>query len=425
MRKTWNLMTMVVISLLALVLVNAAPIPVEVPEVQINGNSVNVGEFVSVEEGSDVDVQVKLRTVAGAVDENGLPLGEVKNVELEASIRGYEYSAYEPLTDVSSVFDMEAGTTYFKTLSLQLPTGLDKDLYLLRLRVTDKNSDEVVKNINLRVKPVRHGVQIEDVVFSPGTTVKAGKSVLATVLLENVGAKDEDDVKVTFSIDDLGVSAADFVDVESGDSEASEELFVRLPDCAEAGEYTAQVTAQFDRFESVSKTFTMNVLENEQCRTAVEPAERLMVTVGPEKQTVSAGQQATYPIAVANAGNEARTYTFELTAGDWATASLSRNLVVLQPGQTEIVYAYVTAASKAQPGDYQASFTVRAADGNVLETIPLSATVTAGQRSASAMSLRNGLEIALIVLVVLLVVVGLVIGFSRLKRDDEEEQTYY
>jgi len=57
------------------------------------------------------------------------------------------------------------------------------------------------------------------------------------------------------------------------------------------------------------------------------------------------------------------------------------------------------------------------------ETVTLTANVVEG--NGSNFNLRGGLEIALIVLVVLLVIIGLIVGFSRLRKDDEEEQTYY
>jgi uncharacterized membrane protein len=413
MKKGATLMAMFVVSLLAMSLVSAAEaIPVNIEEVQINGNVIGDDEHLYVEEGDDISIQVKL-----------VGTGHAENVELEASIRGYEYGDYESLTDQTHVFDVDANVTYYKDLDIRLPTRLDKDLYLLRLRVTDKNSDEVTKTYNLLVNPVRHGLKIDDVVFSPGTTVQAGRSLLATVLLENFGAKDEDDVKVTMSIDALGVNAYDFVDVESDDSKTTEELFIQIPQCAEPGEYTARVTAEFDEYESVSREFVITVVESDKCE--LEDTGKVTVTVSTQVQNVMPGQQATYPVVLVNTGNTARTYSLELDAGEWATASLSRNLIVLQPGQTEIVSAYLKANREAPAGEQSANLVVRSADGDVLEIIPL--TVNVAEVAGSNITLRNGLEIALIVLVVILVIIGLIVGFSRLKRDEEfeEEQTYY
>jgi flagellar basal body-associated protein FliL len=54
----------------------------------------------------------------------------------------------------------------------------------------------------------------------------------------------------------------------------------------------------------------------------------------------------------------------------------------------------------------------------------MNANIIAGKETGS---LKNGLEIALIVLVVILIIVALIVGFTRLKKSDEEEgeQTYY
>tara|TARA_Y100000310_G_scaffold342898_1_gene448133 strand:+ start:332 stop:1615 length:1284 start_codon:yes stop_codon:yes gene_type:complete len=427
MKKIATLMALFVVSLFAVSMVSAAHnpahpvIPVTVEEVQVNGNVMNFGDpaglgstVLFVEKGDDVNVQVRLFADAAAQD-----------VELEASIRGYEYGDYQSLTDQTHVFDIEAGTTYYKSLQLTLPNRLDNADHLLRIRVTDRASDVVSRDVTLRVRPVRHGIDIRDVVFSPGMTVEAGRSLLATVQLENFGQKSQDDVKVTLSLDELGVNAYDFVDVDNGGAnvlrKTSEELFVQVPRCAAAGEYTARVTAEFDDFESVSRTFTINVLENGRCEAA--SSGRLQLTVG-QSQSVAQGQQGTFPVALVNMGIAARTYTLDVAAGQWATTSLSQSLVVLQPGQTEVVYAYVTADSQAPAGEQPVSLTVRGADGNVLETVTLTTNVVP---AAKQVGLRNGLEVALIVLVVLLVVIGLIVGFSRLKRDEDadEEQTYY
>ena len=75
-------------------------------------------------------------------------------------------------------------------------------------------------------------------------------------------------------------------------------------------------------------------------------------------------------------------------------------------------------------GEHLASVTVKSGS-DVLETVVLKANVVQGASAAdSGTSLRNGLEIALIVLVVLLVLMGLVIGFGRLRKDDEGEEKY-
>jgi len=59
-------------------------------------------------------------------------------------------------------------------------------------------------------------------------------------------------VKVVVSIPDLGVSASDFIDEleaegdDNDDQATTEEMFLRIPDNAETGEYTVRIEVYFD-----------------------------------------------------------------------------------------------------------------------------------------------------------------------------------
>jgi uncharacterized membrane protein len=224
------------------------------------------------------------------------------------------------------------------------------------------------------------------------------------------------------------VSATEFVDVvetedNNVDYEDVPEMFLPLPATAVEGEYEVKVTVKYDDLrETVTKSYKINVLSNEMFQTSEN---KLVLAVGPESQTVAAGTTAKYAIALTNAGTSSKAYLLETVTGDWATATVSDNLVVLEPGKNKVVYVDVTPSASAAVGEHVTSLAVQSG-AEVLETISLKATVT-GATVESGFSLRNGLEIALIILVVLLVIIGLIIGFSRLKRDDEEdeEKTYY
>ena len=386
---------------------------------RINGDFVEDGDVLAVEEGQTIDIR------AGIVAENG-----ADDVEFDAKISGYEYSDYESLDDATELFDVQPGTTKYEELHIRLPDRLEKDEYLLRLRILDRDGAALERNIRLSIEPTRHGVEITDVSFSPGNVVKAGRSLLTTVLLENFGDKDEEDVKVTVSIPQLGVSATEFVDIVGTDNhnvdfEDVPEMFLAIPASAQPGPYNVIVTAQYDDMrETVTKQFTINVQENELLSPAqTGTAGRLVLAVGPQVQTVPAGTQATYGIALSNEGRQTKAYVLEAVSNDWAQVSLSESLVVLEPGKSKVVYVQVTPNAAATPGEHVATVAVKA-DGSVLESVNLRANVTGAQKTP--VSWRNGLEIALIVLVVLLVIIGLIIGFSRLRKDEtEEEQTYY
>ena len=424
MKKLLSIMALFVISLLTLSMVSALDAnDLVIKSIEVNGHNVEDGEVLAVEEGETLEVEV------GLVNDGST---DVEDIEIEVEISGYEYDDYEELEDSTHIDNLQDGNTKYFDLEVQMPKKLDKDEYMLRVRVMDKNTAAITHNILLSIEPTRHGIDIADVALSPGNTQKAGRSILATVLLENFGDKTEKDVKVTVAIPELGISATEFVDVVSTettdennnvDYEDVPEMFLPLPATAVAGEYSLVVTAKYDHFrETVTKIVKVNVLANEMF---APTSDKLVLAVGPESQNVAAGTTASYAIALTNAGSSSKAYVLDVVTGDWATATLSESLVVLEAGKNKVVKVDVTPVAGAVAGEHVASVAVMSGD-DVLETIVLKANVVESKASAQKFSLRNGLEIALIVLVVLLVIIGLIIGFSRLRKDeDEEEQTYY
>jgi uncharacterized membrane protein len=430
MKKLLTL-AMIVLMVLSTALVSALDASnLRFDTVRVNGDYVNVvgnqtPEVLAVEEGQTIEVRLGLVAANGA-----------KDVEVEAKISGFEYSDKESLVDSTPLFDIAAGTTKYVTLNVKVPRQLDEDNYWLRVRVLDKNTPALELTVPLAVEPVRHGLGIADVSFSPGLSVKAGRSLLTTVLLENFGRKDQNDVKVTVSLPQLGVSATEYVDMDASpdkvDFEDVPEMFLAVPATAAPGDYEVKVTAEFDQYESVSKSFTLTVLASDLFPVPGFPSvpgapavEKLVMAVGPESQNLAAGKMVTYAVALSNAGSTSRAYTVEAVTGDWATAKVSDSLVVLDAGKSKVVYVDVTAGKDAAPGEHMVSLTVKAGD-EALETVTLSANVVGGTAPGGAVGLRNGLEIALIILVVLLVIIGLIIGFSRMHKDNGEgDKTYY
>jgi len=422
MRKMVSLVALFVISLLSLSMVSALDAAnLTWGSVRVNGDNVNNGEVLAVEEGQTIDIRVGLIAAAGADD-----------IEIDAKIAGYEYTDEEPLSDSTGLFDLQANQTKYKDLHLTLPNHLDKDRYTLRLRAMDKNGAVIPYNIELSIEPVRHGIDITDVTFSPGSTVKAGRSLLTTVLIENFGDRDQNDVKVMVEIPTLGLTAAEFVDVETDnhnvDYEDVPQVFLPIPATATEGDYQVVVTAKYNNLrDTVSKTFTVHVTQDER----FQEEGSVVLAVGPESQSVVAGKTATYALALSNTGRTSKAYVLETMAGDWATVTLSDSVVVLESGKNKVVYVEVTPKEGATAGEHVTAVNIKSGDGELIQSVPLRASVVTQSASAPAttstdFSLRNGLEIALIVLVVVLVIVGLIVGFSRLRKDDEEDQkTYY
>ena len=423
MKKLFSLLTVFLIGVLMSATVFAA---VSIEEVKINGDIVtdsSTNFILDVERGDDLNVKVKVKADPSDVDD----------VQIEAVLRGIDSRTRSE--DITDVFDASANVTYIKKLTVPLIDKIDQDGYLLRIRVSDRDSATVEQTYELRVDTKRHDVEVRDVVLSPNSEVKAGRALLATVRVVNRGEKDEDGVKVVTSIPDLGVSAADFIDElekedDNDDQATTEEMFLRIPDDAETGEYEVVVDVFFDDGDKKnSYTTSIFVLGAESTSGTPKADEKTIITVAADKQNaVQSGAEVAYPVALTNAGASSKTYTVSADGAAWANLRVSPNVLVIGAGESKAATVYVSASENAPAGDQTFTVTISSGD-KVLKQLPLGVSVQEGKTSGTA-KLKKGLEVGLVILVILLVIIGLIIGFSKLRGDEEEveegeEKTYY
>lgn len=415
------------IALLALSNMALAVDDLTVDWVKIDGDIVtenqNSVEQLVVERGDDLSIKIKLK--------NGNQ--SLEDVEVEARILGYEYSDHDDsLRDSTHVFDMVAFDSRTETLSLELPVKADKAFYDLRVRVGTRTgvSDEYLFRLNLDGN--RHSVEIRDVLMHP-RVVEAGSSLLVNVRVTNRGEEEEEDVKVSAMIDDLSLEDSDYIgELEEDESQTSEELFMRIPACTAPGIYELEIEVEYDEgYETVTATETVEVVDGRFCaNNAAEESVNAdsIISVGSQSQQVVAGKGgATYSLAVTNPASTDKTYTVSVSGVEaWGTYRVDpATTMIVKSGETKPVFVYVAANDNAAEG--QQSFVVTvAADG---ETQPVQFNTAVVKDSNN---LRKWAEVVLIALVVLLIVLGLIIGFSRMRgRDDmgdDEElsgQTYY
>ena len=420
-----------ILSVLALILIgflavsgiaNADSVPVTIDEVKINGDVFDlVGNELRGDLIRDDELVVKVKINA---------LEDDDNIVIKAEIDGLDHDE-EQAEDETEPFSVREGRSYWKTLNLKLPARMDVDQYALRIEVSNRNNDEVEVIAMLDVSTPRDAVAIKDVVFSPEGEVQAGRALLTNVRVKNIGEQDQEGVRVKISIPELGLSDSDWIDeVEAEDSVTSEELYMRIPQCAKAGEYEVIVTVEYDEGdEEVEQSETITVVEGDMCDVGGEDKGQTVITVGSDVQDVVAGESGVvYPVSLSNTGSVARTYQIAVQAGSWADVRVSPNVVVLDGKATKMVYVYVAANEDAAPGEQTFGVEIKSGE-EVLQEVVLSANVVEPENKG--FGLKRVLEVGLVVLVVALVVVGLVVGFRRLKEDDEEaaetgeEQTYY
>ncbi|MBI5065281.1 hypothetical protein HZA97_03500 [Candidatus Woesearchaeota archaeon] len=375
----------------------------ELNGVELTENSVTK---LSVERGQEVELKIRLT-----------PFENLKDFEIRAFISGFEYNDVNSIEATTGISDLDKEVNYVKTLKLKLSDLVESDDYKLRVVFSDRNNEMIVKRYNLKVDLPRHALRVSDVIFYPSNTVKAGHALLSNVRVENKGEKDEKDVKVTVSIPSLGLSASDYLKkVETGDNEEqTEELYLRLDKCVPAGNYEAVVNVAYDNnyrtLEPIKKN--IQVEANEACGSSSRSAS---VQVGSSTETLKRGTSIVFPVTVTNQGRSQQSFTLTVNSLEGLDVSVSpSNTAVLDAGSSNTFNVLVTANKDAPLGNQALNARVNSGD-KVVEELSLTAQVNPNDDA----DLKNYLEIGLIVLVVVLLVIALLLAFSKLTGKDEE-----
>lgn len=446
-----KLLSLVLVFLVSIIAVKAADY--DITSVEVNGVSINVAnpdaKTLYVERSETLDLKVEL-----------VGTGNVEDVRVRAEIEGYD----DDISDRTSQFDIQPNLTYTKSLSLSVPNDIDSsEEYTLVITVADK-ADSTNLEIPLKIEEARHDLKISDVLLRPGSSIEAGKPLFVGVRVENLGAKKENDVKVSVTIPELGLSVADYLDrlyteeQEDADSDTKnsaqlDDLFVTIPEDVVAGDYKLVVKLSYNRGrEEISAEKTISVICNKgtgagclECsttsgQTTCESGNKqtsnveAIVSIDTTTQTIAQGEGAVYKVAFANLGKTAKVYSLNVAGiNSWATARVDPASIVVAPGETGEMYAYVSANENAAEGAHNFKIQVKSA-GSVIKEVAVEANVTGATNGFGWSNLRKGLMVTFIVLLVVLVVLGLIVAFGKWKKDDElvpeepstlEGQTYY
>lgn len=429
--KIFAILVMLIASMFAAIAPVAAEdsLPLDVIQVKVNGEDVTEydnGQDVRVQlfRGDDLEITVKLESEFNV---------SVEDVEVTAFISGDDH--YE-ISDTTDTFDVESGVVYTKKLSLDLPEIMDQDNYNLRILVSSRYGEMKSYHYNLKIDTEKHDVIVKDVVFNPNDEVQDGRSLLSIVRLRNMGEYNEEDVKVTVSIPELGIKGYDYVDeIEAGDSVSTEEIYMRVPSCAAEGNYDVEVEVEYDEgFATVTEYYTITVVNaegvcgmDENTGNTDAPA-IYVVAESVSKETARGEGGAIYPITLSNNGASTKAFTIMVDGVDnWGEARVSpANLVTLAAGETQTVYVYVAANEDATLGEHMFAVSI-GSNGKTLEQLTFKTDVVEAQASSNAAKVALG--IALAILVVILVVLAIVIGVNKKKESNEDDsemtQTYY
>ena len=419
MRKLLSALTMMLVMLFSINLVAAAA-DFDISKVEVNDITVTEsGDAVFVEADSNIDVEVYVQGNGSSDD-----------VRVRAWIGGYEYGSIE---DKTEIFEVENNVDYRKTLTLHIPKDIDaSDDYTLHVEIFD-DDNSVDKDFTLRVQEKRHFLDIQDVILRPSSQVEAGRVLFTTVRVENLGDKKEEDIQINVAIPELGVSSRDYIDelvsIENTDdddeetSASSNEIFLRVPKDARTGDYEVSVEVSYNRGHDVVRAKTLVHVEG----VSGVGLDDTIISVDSQSKSVNTGEQTGYRVMVANMGEEVQRYSLEVSGENlWATSRVDPLFVTVRPGETGELNALLTVKESAPQGRNSFVAKVRSGDQLVKE-ISLTADVNDGSLNFGD-GTRKALTVVFGVLVVLLIILGLVVAFNKMKGDEgegEEGTNYY
>ena len=405
--------------------------PFDFTQIEVDGVDVLGGsQKIHVERGSVVEVRSEFKSNINS-----------DRVRVKVWIGGFEFG---DVSDRTGIFTVEPGIVYSKTLALEVPEDieLDADDFRLHVEIFDNEGVSREETFKLAVRKERHSLNLLDVIFFPSNTVEAGRSLRADVRVENLGEQKEEDILVTVSIPELGVSTKEFIDelvpnedsVTDDDEETSgsaSNLVLFIPDDAKTGEYTVEVKIEFNRGHDVLTEQRKILVEGTGAKITTAEA---LVSVDFTAQDIGKGSEIPYKIMLANLGDSQLVYSIEVSGTEgWATTRTSSPFISVDSDEAGELVLYVKARDDAVAGPK--SFTVKViADGETIKQLNLNANVAERSLARGGFEeVQRGLLVGFVILVVILIILGLVIAFKRVgeksgtipEQPEVEGQTYY
>lgn len=429
-----------IVLLLPFVLANSPNYDFETVEINdiiayINQNT-NLTRNLNIEQLETIDVEVTLKAA------QTIPGGFVDFVRCRSTLEGYEFGT---VVDETPVFTVEQGNVYKKTLRLQIPEDIEtSEPYTLRVECADPRDREEL-DFTVFINEIRHFIRIFDVVLNPSNKIQAGKPLFVTVRLENLGQKEQNDIKVVVAIKDLGISSVNFIpELVTKQQEREEQfqfeeessdqidLLLRVPEDAPTGDYMVDVEALYNRGHS--KVSTKVPLRIEGIEKVPEEEVQTVVNIDATGKQVAQGEEVTYRVMLANLGTKKGVYSVQVDGtSPWSTASVEPGFLTVMPEGTGEMVIRLKANADAEPRDY--AFVARVLLGSeVINEITLNARVTGKTLAivpAAPVTFKTVLIGVFGILVIVLVVLGLAIAFKKSKPEDEQQpsvaeaQTYY
>ena len=361
-------------------------------KVEINGHLMSDDDTISVENGDTLDIEVELEAKVSS-DTN----------RIRVWLNGYEHDA---LLDTVGPFSAKQGKTTFKTLSINLPSDMiSQEDYTLKIEV-----EGIVKEYELYVDTQRHRVDTLDLIMTPSYGVEAGQNVIAEVRLKNRGQKDQESVKVSISIPELGVVGSGYIsDLDETESISSDEILLFIPETAEAGEYDVLVEAKFnDGYSKEKATYKLNVLGQK------EVMEKSLIASLSKNINLKAGESSNFDVVIANPNIESKPVSIVAVENAWGYVEVTPSLAMIEGG-SDATYNVKVIAKEEITGEKVLSLQVKEGT-KVISELKVNAYV----EKAEGTNFVN-LALAALLIIAIIVLVSLMISIGRRKKGSNDD----
>ncbi|MBT3323788.1 hypothetical protein HN681_05080 [archaeon] len=312
-----KIMCLFMIMLAFVPIVNADSDNYEISKVYINGISPSADQMVQVERGDSAQITVHLEGT-----------GDTTDVKIKTWIGGYEFDTIEEYTET---FDIENGVSYRKTLYLDIPEDLDvsSNEYTLHVEVYDSQERET-EEYSLFFEAERHNILVKDIILS-SSSVSEGDYLGVKVRLDNQGEMDEEDLRVTVSIPELGISNREYLDDLEVDEEADvSTVYLTIPEGVSEGVYEIKVEVEYN--DGNTEVEDSNYLRINSDATVYD--ENAVVSFQTIKD-LEVNEDSSFKVQVSNLGESSKTFYLTVSGMD---ADYTESVTVPAGSSSELYY---------------------------------------------------------------------------------------
>ena len=396
-----SLMTVLTLILVTSVLA-ADTLSVSVNKVEFDGVDISSGT-ISVQAGAVIPVDIYFSANENAND-----------VQVSTWIQGERSQAAEK--DFADLID---GRSYHARLALKVPSDVDPEEDLtLYVRIESDSGD---REDSYTVTIERESYKADFLLVEVDNVVQAGSSIPVDIVVKNLGRHELEDLIVSVSMPELGVSKkayfGDLTPLDNKDEEGSEDedavdtldkkMYIEIPADSKAGVY-----------ELIVEAFNSDVREAVKTNIAVagtEVASNVLVPVTSKELKV--GETGTYSLIIVNSGSKLGVYEIIPETVDGVMVTVKEPIVTVAAGSSNTVDVDVKALKE---GTFSFGLNVNS-DNQLVKRVTLTSVV--GEKALT--SNITILTIVLAIVFVVLLIVLIVLLTRKPMKSEELEESYY